>query len=125
MTVYKNSLFAMYSSYSYGPVFGYDFQIYDKCNKFPISFSNLGHTYQPPAGYTYGTAEAKNLLAGSRDFKVDEYEVFFQPGKLASNVLLPICFSSLRQILQEQKRLFSILAVWLVTDSNFYWSAFP
>lgn len=56
----------------YGPVFGLDFYIYDNCDKNYISFSNLGRIYQ----YTYGTADTRSLLAGSRRFKVDEYEVF-------------------------------------------------
>ena len=87
MTVYQNSWYAMYSKYYYGPTFGsgHDLRIRDNCNRNTYSYSNLGSTYRLPAGYTYRTAQAKSLLAGSSNFKVDEYEVFFQPGKLASN----------------------------------------
>ena len=43
------------------------------------SYSNLGHTYKLPTGYVYGTDKARSLLAGTYTFKVDEYEVFYQP----------------------------------------------
>ena len=87
MTVYRNSWYAMYCVSYYGPTFGsgYDLRIYDNCNRNTYSSSKLGGTYKLPPGYTYGTTQAKSLLAGSYNFKVDEYEVFFQPGKLASN----------------------------------------
>ena len=41
----------------------------------PESSSNLGHTYQLPPGYQYGTPQAKALLAGSEHFKPTEIEV--------------------------------------------------
>ena len=64
-----------------GPTFGsgYDLYIADKCDKNTNSYSNLGDTYKLPTGYTYGNNQS--LLAASYYFKVDEYEVFFQPGK--------------------------------------------
>ena len=78
---------ATYHHNSVGPNFGggHDLYIADNCDKNTNSFSNLGHTYKLPAGYTYGTTQAKTLLAGSYHFKVDEYEVFFQPGKFTRN----------------------------------------
>ena len=78
----------MNSLSDYGPTFGggLDLYIADKCDKNNKSHSNLGYTYKLPIGYTYYTTEANSLLAGSNYFKVDEYEVFFQPGKLASNI---------------------------------------
>ena len=87
MTVYRYQQNAMYCRYSFGPVFGLggELAIDDNCNKNTNSFSNLGRGYKLPAGYIYGTVEAQSLLAGSLYFKVDEYEVFFQPGKLTSN----------------------------------------
>ena len=83
MTVYRYPEKAMYCSCSYGPTFGggHDLKIYDKCDQSNYSDSYLGNSYKLPAGYTYYTAEAWSLLAGSHTFKVDEYEVFFQPGK--------------------------------------------
>ena len=66
---------------SYGPTFGrgYDLNIADNCDKNANSYSKLGDTYKPPAGYIPGTPKAYSLLAGSHNFKVDEYEVFYQP----------------------------------------------
>ena len=70
----------MYSRSGYGPRFGggSDLLIADKCHTNTKSYSRLGSTYQLPAGYTYDTEEAKSLLAGSKLFKCDEYEVFVQ-----------------------------------------------
>ena len=80
MTVYRNQN-ATYCRYDQGPTFGsgYDLYIADKCDKNTNSYSNLGDTYKLPTGYTYGNNQS--LLAASYYFKVDEYEVFFQPGK--------------------------------------------
>ena len=71
---------AMLSWSGYGPIFGKgkDLSIIDNCHRNTYSYSNLGYTYQLPAGYTYGTPQAKSLLAGSSSFKCDEYEVFVQ-----------------------------------------------
>ena len=87
MTVYRNPQYAMCCAYNYGPTFGggHDLYIADNCDKNTNSYSNLGYTYKLPAGYIYGTFQAKSLLAGSYNFKMDEYEVFFQPGKFTSN----------------------------------------
>ena len=87
MTVYRYPHNAMYCYYHYGPTFGggHDLRIVDNCDKNTNSYSNLGSTYKLPAGYTYGTTQATTLLAGSYKFKVDEYEVFFQPGKFTRN----------------------------------------
>lgn len=87
MNLYRYLQFAMYSAYSYGPIFGagHDLHIGDHCHRNTTSFSHLGYTYKLPAGYTFGTTEPRSLLAGSYWFKVDEYEVFFQPGKFESN----------------------------------------
>ena len=66
---------------SYGPTFGGGFDLYiaDNCDKNINSYSKLGVTYQTPAGYITGAPETHSLLAGSFNFKVDEYEVFYQP----------------------------------------------
>ena len=69
---------AMRSSSWYGPVFGWDLHISDNCHTGTWPRSDPGWTYQLPAGYTRGTPQARSLLAGSEDFKCNEYEVFYQ-----------------------------------------------
>ena len=66
---------------SRGPTFGggNDLRISDKCHVNTYSYSDLGHTYKLPTGYVYNTDQGKRLLAGTYTFKVDEYEVFYQP----------------------------------------------
>ena len=64
--------------YGDGPVFGEDLHIRDNCHTGTRSWSNLGWTYQLPAGYTRDTPQAWSLLAGSFRFKCNEYEVFYQ-----------------------------------------------
>ena len=44
---------------------GCDLYISNDCNINTGSASNLGHSYELPNGYTYGSTEAKNYLAGS------------------------------------------------------------
>jgi hypothetical protein len=65
-------------SSSYGPTFGggHDLRISNNSNANIESYSNPGNSYQLPPGYTYGTDQAQNLLAGSYNFKVNEIEVF-------------------------------------------------
>ena len=67
-------------SAKYGPVFGnllddnsFDFAIADCSNTNELSFSNLGHSFKHPY---YNTDSARSYLAGSRNFKVLEIEVF-------------------------------------------------
>ena len=66
---------------TYGPTFGagHDLHISDNCHVNTNSYSNLGHYYKLPTGYVAGTDQAQRLLAGTYYFKVDEYEVFYQP----------------------------------------------
>ena len=70
---------AIYSSPYQGASFGagHDFCISDNSNANQLSYSDFGNTYQPPAGYVYGTQETKSLLAGSYKFTPTEVEVFF------------------------------------------------
>ena len=81
MIVYSDPQYAIRHASSYGPAFGggNDLHIADNCDKNTNSYSNLGVTYKPPAGYIPGAPKAWSLLAGSYNFKVDEYEVFYQP----------------------------------------------
>jgi hypothetical protein len=67
-----------YAIYCYpfcGPTFGADIHIANNANTTMNSCSNLGHTYKHPQ-YTFGTNEAKTFLAGSRNFQLDEIEVY-------------------------------------------------
>ena len=64
---------AIYCDPSYGATFGGG---HDLTNADQHSYSNLGNTYQPPAGYQYGTQQTKSLFAGSYNFTPTEIEVF-------------------------------------------------
>ena len=69
----------MYSTSSYGPVFGGGFDIYiaNNAKSSSSSYSNFGYSYRAPSGYSYGNTKIKNLLAGSYKFTPDEVEVFY------------------------------------------------
>jgi hypothetical protein len=64
---------------SYGAIFGggNDLIIHSNANSNQSSSSNLGHTYQPPPGYQYGTQQTQSLFAGSNQFTPTEIEVFY------------------------------------------------
>ena len=70
---------AIFSSPNQGASFGvgHDFCISDNSNANQKSYSNFGNTYQPPAGYVYGTQQTQSLLAGSYKFTPTEVEVFY------------------------------------------------
>lgn len=74
----SNKNFATYSYSTYGPTFGGGFDLYicSEANKYNSSYSNLGHTYNPPVGASYGSTKAKNFLAGSYNFILTDLEVF-------------------------------------------------
>ena len=63
-----------------GPTFGggWDLYIANTCHTNANSYSKPGWTYQLPAGYTWDTPQSRSLLAGSHNFKCDDYEVFIQ-----------------------------------------------
>ena len=73
--------YSIYSHSSYGPVFGGGNDIFI-ANRFASSnnryFSNLGHTYSPPSGYSYQSTFARTFLAGSYKFTPDEVETFYE-----------------------------------------------
>ncbi|EFC36444.1 predicted protein [Naegleria gruberi] len=58
------------------PSFGLDFKLSSSCNENSNSYSNFGHTYQLPTGFTYESEQARKYLAGSCKFQVVEIEVF-------------------------------------------------
>jgi len=57
---------------------GHDLYLCSGCNSINSSYSNLGHSYTPPYGYTYNNQNAKDFLAGAYNFTVAEIEVFKQ-----------------------------------------------
>ena len=65
---------------SYGPTFGYGWDIYiaSEASSNKNSYSNLGYTYNPPSGYSHGSEFAQSFLAGSYNFQPDEVEVFYE-----------------------------------------------
>ena len=71
---------SIYSHLSYGPTFGggHDIYISNYASSNSNSFSNLGHTYSPPSGYSYGSTFAQTFLAGSYKFTPDEVETFYE-----------------------------------------------
>jgi hypothetical protein len=72
----KTPHYAIWCDVSYGPFFGhYDICILGGSNSNQNSLSDLGRSYQHPT-YAQGTNEAKCFLAGSRNFRVSEIEVF-------------------------------------------------
>ena len=70
---------AIYCDPSWGAIFagGCDLAIANNANTNQNSGSNLGHTYQPPAGYQCNTPQTQSLFAGSKHFTPTEIEVFY------------------------------------------------
>ena len=65
---------------SYGPSFGggHDMHISDFASSNINSYSNLGYTYSPPSGYSYGSTFARTFLAGTYQFTPGEIETFYE-----------------------------------------------
>ena len=63
-----------------GPTFGggYDISIYNNARSNSNTYSDLGHTYSPPRGYSYPSSFARTFLAGAYRFKPDEVETFYE-----------------------------------------------
>ena len=79
MFLYRHHGNAIYSNNGYGPTFGgHDIYISNNCHTNTNSYSELGHAYRPPNGYGYTSSQARAVFAGSRTFRCDEYEVFYQ-----------------------------------------------
>ena len=66
---------SIYTCYS-GPTFGGgpDLLISLRYNSF---YTNLGHTYSPPSGYSYPSDFARTFLAGSYRLNPDEIETIY------------------------------------------------
>ena len=71
---------SIYCYPSYGPTFGggHDIYISNYASSNSNSFSNLGYTYSPPSGYSYGSTFARTFLAGTYKFTPDEVETFYE-----------------------------------------------
>ena len=65
---------------SYGPTFGggRDIYISNSASSNRNSYTNLGNTYSPPSGHSYGSTFAQTFLAGTYSFTPDEVETFYE-----------------------------------------------
>ena len=74
-----NGKYAIYTRADYGPTFGggHDIYITNNANGGTGAYTNFGHSYQPPSGYSYGSVKAKSLLAGSYKSTPNEVETFY------------------------------------------------
>ena len=77
---YRNQHTAIYRRPSYGPTFGggHDIRIYNQASSNTNSYSDLGSTYSPPSGHSYGSTFTLTFLAGSYNFTPDEVETFYE-----------------------------------------------
>ena len=77
---YSYSRHSIYFYSPYGPTFGggHDISIKSYASSNSNSYSNLGHTYSPPSGYSYGSTFPRTFLAGTYKFTPDEVEVFYE-----------------------------------------------
>ena len=73
-------LYSINSYSSYGPTFGggHDINIKSDASSNSNSYSNLGHTYSPPSGYSSSSSFARTFLAGTYKFTPDEVETFYE-----------------------------------------------
>ena len=71
---------SIYCGSNYGPTFGNGFDIYisSYASTNSNSYSNLGYTYSPPSGYSYGSTFARTFLAGTYKFTPDEVETLYE-----------------------------------------------
>ncbi|CAH3029202.1 unnamed protein product, partial [Porites evermanni] len=77
---YSSSKYSTYFRSSYGPTFGggHDIYVNNYASSNSNSFSELGHTYSPPSGYSYRSTFAQTFLAGTYKFTPDEIETFHE-----------------------------------------------
>ena len=71
---------SIYDKPSRGPTFGggNDIYISNYASSNRNSYSDLGHTYSPPSGYSYTSNFAQTFLAGSFTFTPHEIETFYE-----------------------------------------------
>ena len=72
--------YSIYNNPSYGPTFGggHDIYISNYASSNRNSYTNLGHEYSPPSGYSYGSIFTQTFLAGTYNFTPDEIETFYE-----------------------------------------------
>ena len=77
---YSSNQYSIRFHSSFGPTFGggYDIYISNSASSNSDSYSNLGWTYSPPSGYSYGSTFAQIFLAGTYHFTPDEVETFYE-----------------------------------------------
>ena len=77
---YSSNAYSIRFESSYGPIFGggYDIYISNSASSNSNSYSNLGYTYSPPSGYSFGSTFARTFLAGTYHFTPDEVETFYE-----------------------------------------------
>ena len=63
----------------YGPTFGasWDLHIVNNAGSNNNSYTNFGHNYNLPLGYTYYQTNTRSLLGGSYTFTPSEVEVLY------------------------------------------------
>ena len=74
-------VYSIYCGSRYGPTFGtgHDIYISNYASSNSNSVGNLGATYTPPSGYSYGSTFAQTFLAGTyQNFIPDEVETFYE-----------------------------------------------
>ena len=71
---------SIYDYPSFVPTFGRGNDIYisNYASSNRNSYNNLGYTYSPPSGYSYGSTFAKTFLAGTYQFTPHEIETFYE-----------------------------------------------
>ena len=76
---YRKS-YSIYLYSSYGPTFGggHDINVKSDASSNSNSYSDLGHDYSPPSGYSYTSTFARTFLAGTYKFTPDEVETFYE-----------------------------------------------
>ena len=77
---YSSGRTSIYGCSKKGPTFGagHDLSIASYASSHTKSSSNLGYTYSPPSGHSYGSSFTKSFLAGNDNFQLDEVEVFYE-----------------------------------------------
>jgi len=77
---YSSASHATASCSSYGPIFGggHDICIYNYASSNRDSYANLGYTFGPPRGSSYGSSFAQAFLAGTYKFQPNEVETFYE-----------------------------------------------
>jgi hypothetical protein len=83
---------------NYGPTFGYGFDLYiaTDANSNTNSYAKLGTSYQLPAGYDLSSASS--FLAGSKQFQINEIEVFTKIDTYSSYIVSQTDFPKLNSL---------------------------